>query len=148
MGDLSDRFDRRHIMAVSFVLCGVGIGGLVVGARANSRILFLIGVVLAVFFWSPQYTLFPSVVGDYYGEEHSSANYALLYSGKMWGGVFGGTITGAFVVSLGWNNTFLLGGVLAILAGAAALLLEAPTPPADDSGPSGVDEATPAGTDD
>jgi OFA family oxalate/formate antiporter-like MFS transporter len=83
-------------------------------------------VVVTTFFWSPQYTLFPSVVGEYYGSTHSSANYALLYSGKMWGGVFGGAVTGWLVTVSSWGATFLLGGVLAILAGLAALLLRPP----------------------
>lgn len=126
MGDLSDRFDRRHIMAVSFVLCGVGVGGLVVGARAGSTVLFLAGVVLAVFFWSPQYTLFPSLVGEYYGEAHSSSNYALLYSGKMWGGIFGGAVASWLVTVTSWTTAFGVGGTLAIGAGIAALALRAP----------------------
>jgi len=148
LGGVSDRVDRTNAMAAAFTILGLGLFAVVYFGIQGMGAAFVAAVAVATFFWSPQYTLFPSVVGDYYGEEHSSANYALLYSGKMWGGVFGGTVTGAFVVSLGWDNTFLLGGVLAILAGAAALLLEAPAPPADDSGPSGADEPAPAGTDD
>jgi OFA family oxalate/formate antiporter-like MFS transporter len=87
---------------------------------------FVAAVFIATFFWSPQYTLFPSVVGDYYGREHSSANYAFLYSGKMWGGLFGGAVTGFLVTALSWETTFVLGGVLAIAAGMAALLLSSP----------------------
>jgi OFA family oxalate/formate antiporter-like MFS transporter len=143
MGDLSDRFDRRHIMAVSFVLCGVGIGGLVVGARANSRILFLIGVVLAVFFWSPQYTLFPSLVGEYYGEVHSSSNYALLYSGKMWGGIFGGAVASWLVTVTSWTAAFGVGAILAVGAGLAALTLQEPDEPA----PQRVESSTVVGED-
>ena len=126
MGDLSDRFDRCHTMAVSFVLCGVGIGGLVVGARAGSTLLFLAGVVVAVFFWSPQYTLFPSLVGEFYGEAHSSSNYALLYSGKMWGGIFGGAVAGWLVTVTSWTSAFAVGAALAVGAGMAALALRAP----------------------
>jgi OFA family oxalate/formate antiporter-like MFS transporter len=143
MGDLSDRFDRRRIMAVSFVLCGVGIGGLVVGARANSTALFLIGVVLAVFFWSPQYTLFPSLVGEYYGEVHSSSNYALLYSGKMWGGIFGGAVASWLVTVTSWTTAFGVGGTLAVVAGVSSLTLRAPGEPtthgSESSNPIGED---------
>jgi OFA family oxalate/formate antiporter-like MFS transporter len=95
-------------------------------AEANRPVLFVASVVVATFFWSPQYTLFPSVVGDYYGRKHSSANYALLYSGKMWGGIFGGTVTGWLVTRLGWSTTFVVGGVFAVAAGVAALALRAP----------------------
>jgi OFA family oxalate/formate antiporter-like MFS transporter len=68
-------------------------------------------------------------VADYYGESGSSANYALLYSGKMWGGLFGGAVAGWTVTQVGWSTTFLLGGTLAILAGLAALALRPPGPP-------------------
>jgi OFA family oxalate/formate antiporter-like MFS transporter len=88
---------------------------------------FVASVVVATFFWSPQYTLFPSVVGDYYGNRHSSANYALLYSGKMWGGLFGGAVAGWLVAVTDWPTAFAAGGLLAVAAGAAALLLRAPT---------------------
>jgi OFA family oxalate/formate antiporter-like MFS transporter len=87
---------------------------------------FIAAVFLATFFWSPQYTLFPSVVGDYYGERHSSANYALLYSGKIWGGVFGGVITAWLVTQLDWTLTFVLGGTIALLSGIVALVLRPP----------------------
>ena len=126
MGDVSDRVDREKAMAASFALCGVGLLLVVWFAQQGASLLFLGAVVLATFFWSPQYTLFPAVVGDYYGSMHSSANYALLYSGKMWGGVFGGAVAGLLVTALGWTTTFQIGGVLALLAGVSALFLHAP----------------------
>jgi OFA family oxalate/formate antiporter-like MFS transporter len=126
VGNLSDRIDRERAMAVSFVACGVGVLAVVAAGLAGTTVGFLAAVVVATFFWSPQYTLFPSVVGDYYGQKHSSANYALLYSGKMWGGVFGGAVTGFLVTASSWTVTFVLGGVLAILAGLAALVLRPP----------------------
>ena len=127
LGGLSDRIDRTNAMAGAFLICGLGLFAVVYFGLRGMGGAFVVAVVFATFFWSPQYTLFPSVVGDYYGEKHSSANYALLYSGKMWGGVFGGTVTGAFVVSLGWNHTFILGGALAIAAAIAAVALHEPT---------------------
>jgi OFA family oxalate/formate antiporter-like MFS transporter len=126
MGDLSDRVDRRWTMAVSFVLCGVGVAGVVLGAQAGSTPLFVGSVVVAVFFWSPQYTLFPSLVGEYYGSSHSSSNYALLYSGKMWGGVFGGAVAGWLVTLTDWPTAFGVGAVLAVAAGLAAFGLRPP----------------------
>ncbi|NHN58323.1 MULTISPECIES: OFA family MFS transporter [Halorussus] len=126
VGDLSDRVDRERAMAVSFTLCGLGLFAVVWSGVVNTSLGFLAAVVLATFFWSPQYTLFPSVVGDYYGQRHSSANYALLYSGKMWGGVFGGGVAGWLVTRTSWPTAFALGGGLAVLAGLAALVLREP----------------------
>ncbi|MFT4891173.1 MAG: OFA family oxalate/formate antiporter-like MFS transporter [Halobacteriales archaeon] len=126
LGEVSDRVDRENAMAGAFSLCGLGLFAVVFFGIRGASTAFVVAVVVATFFWSPQYTLFPSVVGDYYGEAHSSANYALLYSGKMWGGVFGGTVTGALATSIGWSTTFAVGGGLAIAAGVAALVLRPP----------------------
>jgi OFA family oxalate/formate antiporter-like MFS transporter len=138
MGELSDRLNRRLAMAASFSLCGLGLFAVVAFGQSGTTIGFLAAVVVATFFWSPQYTLFPSIVADYYGEEGSSANYALLYSGKMWGGVFGGAVAGWTVTQVGWTATFQLGGVLALLAGIAALALQSPGPVAEGAARSAV----------
>ncbi|MFB6353537.1 MAG: OFA family MFS transporter [Halobacteriales archaeon] len=126
LGDVSDRVSRERAMAASFALCGIGLFLVVWFAQAGFELAFLGAVVVATFFWSPQYTLFPSVVGDYYGSRHSSANYALLYSGKMWGGVFGGGLAGWLVTQVGWAATFQVGGALAVAAGFGALFLRPP----------------------
>mgnify|MGYP000728310739 CR=1 FL=1 len=127
VGDLSDRFNRERAMATTFILCGLGVLLTVGFGRLGSGLGFVAAVILATFFWSPQYTLFPSIVGDYYGHDHSSANYALLYSGKMWGGVFGGTITGWLVSATSWTTTFAIGGILGLLAGIAGIFLQPPS---------------------
>jgi OFA family oxalate/formate antiporter-like MFS transporter len=126
LGEVSDRVPRTKAMAAAFTLCGVGLVLVVVTGRAGFGTGFVAAVVAATFFWSPQYTLFPSLVGDYYGEKHSSANYALVYSGKVWGGVFGGAVTGWIITVTSWTATFVLGGCLAIAAGIAALVLRPP----------------------
>ncbi len=134
VGGLSDRYDRELITAVSFVLCGVATLAIVAFGSFESGVGFIVAVAIAVFFWSSQFSLFPSLVGDYYGSKHSSANYSLVYSGKMWGGVFGGGVVGWLVVVIGWEATFVMGGVLALAAGGVGFLLRPPT-----AGESGVD---------
>ena len=126
VGGLSDRFDRERITAASFLVCGIGTVGVVVFAGVGSGAGYILAVAVAVFFWSSQFSLFPSLVGDYYGAKHSSANYSLVYSGKMWGGVFGGGVVGWLVGIVGWDTTFLLGGALALAAGVAGLVLRRP----------------------
>jgi OFA family oxalate/formate antiporter-like MFS transporter len=128
VGELSDRVARERAMAASLTVSGIGVAAVIWFARVGNRWAFVGAVVVAVFFWSPQYALFPSLVGDYYGSRNSSANYALLYSGKMWGGVFGGVVVGWLVTVAGWDVAFAVGGVAALLAGGGALLLSPPEP--------------------
>ncbi len=126
VGGLSDRYDRERITAVSFVLCGIGTLAVVAFGNLGSGVGYIVAVAIAVFFWSSQFSLFPSLVGDYYGSKHSSANYSLVYSGKMWGGVFGGGVVGWLVVVIGWEATFVLGGFLALAAGIVGFGLRPP----------------------
>jgi OFA family oxalate/formate antiporter-like MFS transporter len=126
LGEVSDRFDRIRVMAASFVLAGLFRFGLVGAGAADAGIAFVGMVLGAMFFSSPLYVYFPAVVADYYGAEHSSSNYAVIYSAKVGGGVFAGTVTGFLVAAFGWVPTFVLGGVLALAAGFAALVLRPP----------------------
>ena len=126
LGGLSDRIGRERSMAVAFSLCGIGLFALTGMGALGTTVGFLGAVVLAAFFEGTQYTLFPSVVGDYYGQAHSSTNYAVLYSAKMVGGVFGGTVVGWLVVTTSWSMTFLVGGILAVGAGLGAVVLRPP----------------------
>ena len=126
VGGLSDRFDRERITAVSFLTCGIGTFGVVFFAGIGSPVGYILTVAIAVFFWSAQFSLFPSLVADYYGATHSSTNYSLVYSGKMWGGVFGGGVVGWLVGTIGWDAAFLLGASLALAAGIAGFFLRPP----------------------
>jgi OFA family oxalate/formate antiporter-like MFS transporter len=137
LGEASDRFDRTHVMAGSFVLAGLFRFGLIAAGMADASIGFVAMVVGAMFFSSPLYVYFPSVVADYYGAEHSSSNYAVLYTAKVGGGVFAGTVVGFLVAAFGWVPTFALGGSLALAAGLAALVLR-PPPGADLDGAGGA----------
>lgn len=128
LGEVSDRFDRKRVMVVSFLLAGLFRFGLVGTGIADAGIGFVLMVIGAMFFSSPLYVYFPAIVAEYYGAKHSSSNYAVLYTAKVGGGIFAGTVTGFLVAIFGWVPTFALGGALALSAGFAALSLR---PPAD-----------------
>ena len=126
VGALSDRFDRERITAVSFTGCGLATLSIVGFASVGLPVGYVVAVAVAVFLWSSQFSLFPSLVADYYGARHSSANYSLVYSAKMWGGVFGGGVVGWLVGVVGWDAAFLIGGVLALAAGLTGFFLRPP----------------------
>ncbi len=126
VGWFSDHFDRANVASLAFLICGVTTIAVVVTAGLDSGIGYIVMVATAVFFWSSQFSVFPSLVADYYGPEYSSANYSIVYSGKMWGGVFGGGVVGWLVGVIGWDLSFVLGGVLALGAGLIGFLLRPP----------------------
>ncbi|WP_096395652.1 OFA family MFS transporter [Halorubrum trapanicum] len=127
LGEATDRFDRKRVMAGSFLLAGLFRIGLVGAGEAGNGAVFVAFVLGAMFFSSPLYVFFPSLLADYYGAANSSGNYAVLYTAKVGGGVFSGVVAGYLVATMGWNPTFILGGVLAVAAGLAVFVLRPPS---------------------
>lgn len=127
LGEVSDRFNRKWVMAVSFILAGLFRLGLIGAGAADASIAFVAMIIGAMFFSSPLYVYFPALLADYYGAGNSSGNYAVLYTAKVGGGVFAGTVTGFLVAMFGWVPTFVLGGGLAIAAGMAGFVLRPPS---------------------
>lgn len=127
LGEAIDRFSRKHVMAGSFLLAGLFRIGLVGAGEAGNGAVFVAFVLGAMFFSSPLYVFFPSLLADYYGAANSSGNYAVLYTAKVGGGVFSGTVAGYLVATLGWTPTFTLGGGLAVAAGLAVYVLRPPS---------------------
>ena len=127
LGEATDRFDRKRVMAGSFLLAGLFRIGLVAAGEAGNGAVFVAFVLGAMFFSSPLYVFFPSMLADYYGAANSSGNYAVLYTAKVGGGVFSGVVAGYLVASTGWNATFVLGGALAVAAGLATFVLRPPS---------------------
>lgn len=127
-GVFSDRFGRERTSAVSLVCSGFALAGSVVAADAGVGIAVIAALAAMVFFRSPVFSVFPPLVGDYFGPQRSSTNFALLYSAKLWGGVGGGVVASFFIATIGWSATFLGGAALVALAGVATFLLR-PTEP-------------------
>ncbi|NHX37508.1 MULTISPECIES: MFS transporter [Halolamina] len=122
-GSLSDRLGRRRTVAASLVLSGVSLAGAVAVGVEGLAAGFVALVGAAAFFRTPMFAVFPSLVAEYYGRTYSSENYAALYTAKLFGGVFAGTVASALVISIGWAASFALGAVLIALAGVAVVFL-------------------------
>jgi OFA family oxalate/formate antiporter-like MFS transporter len=123
-GSLSDRFGRRRTVAASLSLCGVALAGAVAAGEAGVAVGFVGLVGAAALFRAPVFAVFPNLVADYYGRAYSSENYAALYTGKLFGGVLGGTVASGLVVTIGWSTSFAIGAVLAVLSGVAMVFLK------------------------
>ncbi|WP_262174732.1 OFA family MFS transporter [Haloarcula laminariae] len=133
-GTLSDRFGRETTSAVSLVCSGLALAGAVLAAEAGVGIAVIAALAAMVFLRSPVFSVFPPLVGDYFGPRRSSTNFALLYSAKLWSGVGGGIVASSLIGSVGWSATFLGGAALVVLAGLATFFLR-PTEPNVADGP-------------
>lgn len=125
-GALSDRLGRVTTSTVSLICSGLALACAVVAAEAGMGIAVIVALAMMVFLRSPVFSVFPPLVGDYFGSARSSTNFALLYSGKLWAGVGGGVMASSFIDTVGWSATFLGGAVLVILAGLATSFLTEP----------------------
>jgi OFA family oxalate/formate antiporter-like MFS transporter len=134
-GWASDRIGRELAMGVAFslqALCLV----LVLTVGQSSGTLFTITLVLTFFTWGEIFSLFPSIVGDYYGAKHATANYGAMYSAKGVASIIGGGLAALLYERFGtWTACFYGSAVLALLAAAlifgmkaAAAPIKAPLP--------------------
>ncbi|MFB6361688.1 MAG: MFS transporter, partial [Halobacteriales archaeon] len=122
----SDRFGRERTAGTALVLTGIGLAGAVGVGSAGRGQLFVALIGVAAFFRSPAFAIFPVLVGEYYGERHSSTNYAALYTSKIWGAVLGGAVASGAVVVIGWSPAFLLAAAIAVAGGVAMFGLRRP----------------------
>ncbi|WP_248898162.1 MFS transporter [Haloplanus halobius] len=122
-GWFSDYLGRERTTMITLTMCGISLAGSVLVGWMGHSELFVVLVAVAAFFRSPVFAIFPALIGEYYGLSRSSQNYAALFSGKLWGGVIGGTVASVLIVSFGWLLVFLTGAVLLITSGIATYFL-------------------------
>lgn len=124
---VSDKLGGERTAGLSLLLCSLSLAGAIAAANQHHASLFLLLAGGAAFFRSPVFSIFPNLVGSYYGEARSSENYAAIYTAKVPGGVFGGTVTSVLISFLGWSVSFYLGAVLIALAGVLMFSLKPTT---------------------
>ncbi|MGA9401239.1 MFS transporter [Haladaptatus sp.] len=122
IGTASDRLGRERTLAGSVVCCGIALTALVVSGGMGLQWVFVALAWLTMFFRAPSFSILPGLVGEYYGEEYSSENYAVMLTAKLWGGIYGGLVASLLVIRIGWSPTFLLSAGLAFVAGVIALV--------------------------
>ena len=124
VGGISDRFGRLRTVGTSVLFSAVGIvGAIIVGNRGITSI-FVVCIGIAGFFRSPVFAIFPTLIGEYYGRTYSSENYAALYTAKLWGSLFAGTLGSLLIAIVGWSEVFLLSAGLLGLAGMSIFTIE------------------------
>jgi MFS family permease len=86
------------------------------GAEVKSFGIFLAGAGLAGLCTGMQFPLIATITADYYGETTNAQNYGVVYSAKIPGGIAGGVLGAAVITHLGYNTTFVISAILAVLA--------------------------------
>jgi OFA family oxalate/formate antiporter-like MFS transporter len=115
-GWVSDRIGRELAMGIAFSLQAVCLL-LVMTIGQLSGTLFTITLVLTFFTWGEIFSLYPSIVGDYYGAKHATANYGAMYSAKGVASIIGGGLAALLFERFGtWTACFYGSAVLAVLA--------------------------------
>jgi MFS family permease len=129
-GWVSDRFGRELTMGVAFALqAGSLFMVLTLGKLSNGW--FAITLILSYFTWGEVFSLFPSIVGDYYGTRHATSNYGVMYSAKGVASIVAGGLTALLYERFGtWSAAFYGSAILALVAAAAAFAMRAPEVPA------------------
>jgi MFS transporter, OFA family, oxalate/formate antiporter len=124
-GWASDRIGRERSMIIAFVLQAVSLL-LVLGVGQLSAAWFAATLVLVYFTWGEIYSLFPSMVGDYFGSKCATSNYAVLYTAKGAASIVGGGLAAILFERFGtWSAGFYGSAALALIAAGLAVGLYA-----------------------
>jgi OFA family oxalate/formate antiporter-like MFS transporter len=122
-GWVSDRTGRELTASIAFALQAASLL-LVLTVGRWSGTLFVITLILTFLTWGEVFSLFPSILGDYFGTRHATANYGVLYSAKGVAAIIGGGLAALLYEQFGsWSACFYVSAALALLAAVLAFSL-------------------------
>jgi MFS transporter, OFA family, oxalate/formate antiporter len=128
-GWVSDVIGRELTMGVAFSLQAVCLLLLLFVGRFSGT-WFTVTLVLVFFTWGEVFSLFPSILGDYFGTKWATSNYGVLYSAKGVAAIIGpGLGTLLFERTDTWNACLYSSTVLAVGAAIIAFGLRAAATP-------------------
>ncbi|MFJ4846264.1 MULTISPECIES: OFA family MFS transporter [unclassified Streptomyces] len=128
VGWLSDTLGRKRTLTLVLVVAGVAQFGVLWSGQAHNEPLFLFFAFVNGFGGGAFYPLFAALVPDYFGENNNAQNYGLVYSAKLFGGVFGGGLAASVISAWGYTGGYSLAGGIAFLSAAITLFLRQPKP--------------------
>ncbi len=121
LGPLSDKIGRLKIVTGTFVVMASSV--LVLSFVDLNYGIYFVCVASVAFCYGGNITIFPAIVGDFFGMKNHSKNYGIVYQG------FGfGALAGSFIGALlgGFKPTFMVIGVLCVVSFIIAILIQAP----------------------
>ncbi|HTQ33839.1 MAG TPA: OFA family MFS transporter [Stellaceae bacterium] len=129
LGGVSERIGREMAMVVTYILTGIFLFLTIYAGNSGSETLFVITAILAIFCWGPLFTLFPSIIGQYYGDMAAGSNYGILYAiAKGSGGIYGGVLSAVLITQHGFPVAMGVAGAMAIIAGLLIIPLRSSPP--------------------
>ena len=128
-GWVSDKTGRELAMGIAFALQAVCLV-LVLTVGRLSGTLFAVTLVATFFTWGEVFSLFPSLVADYFGTRSATANYGVMYSAKGVSSIVAGGIAAMLFEKFGtWTACFYGSAALALIASVIAFSLRASRAP-------------------
>ena len=128
-GWVSDKTGRELAMGIAFALQAVCLV-LVLTVGRLSGTLFTVTLVATFFTWGEVFSLFPSLVADYFGTRFATSNYGLMYSAKGVSSIVAGGVAAMLFERFGtWTACFYGSAVLALCASIIAFSLRASAAP-------------------
>ncbi|MDR4984744.1 oxalate/formate antiport family MFS transporter [Bacillus cereus] len=121
LGPLSDKIGRLKIVTGTFVVMATAV--LVLSFVDLNYGIYFLCVASVAFCFGGNITIFPAIVGDFFGMKNHSKNYGIVYQG------FGfGALAGSFIGALlgGFKPTFMVIGVLCVVSFIISILIKAP----------------------
>ena len=121
LGPLSDKIGRLKIVTGTFVVMASSV--LVLSFVDLNYSIYFVCVASVAFCFGGNITIFPAIVGDFFGMKNHSKNYGIVYQG------FGfGALAGSFIGALlgGFKPTFMVIGVLCVVSFIIAIVIQAP----------------------
>ena len=124
-GWISDRIGREMAMFIPYILQAFSlIAVLLVGRTSGTA--FTVSLMVLYFIWGSMFSLFPAIIGDYYGASNATSNYGFLYMAKGVAAILAGWVAAMFFKKFGnWNFVFYGAAGLAFVAGLLVLVLRA-----------------------
>jgi OFA family oxalate/formate antiporter-like MFS transporter len=123
-GWLSDHIGRETSMAIAFVLQAACLFSVLAVGRWSGT-MFTVTLILTFFTYGEVFSLFPSLVGDYFGAEHASSNYSFMYSAKGIASIIAGGLAALLFEKFGsWSAAFYGSALLALVSGVMAIVLK------------------------
>ncbi|WHT86878.1 L-lactate MFS transporter [Bacillus cereus] len=121
LGPLSDKIGRLKIVTGTFVVMASSV--LVLSFVDLNYGIYFVCVASVAFCFGGNITIFPAIVGDFFGMKNHSKNYGIVYQG------FGfGALAGSFIGALlgGFKPTFMVIGLLCVVSFIIAMLIQVP----------------------